>query len=245
MRRKWCNESTLNPNTPELSEWIERTVRDSPADLSNPVHMDRLLLSRKPSQRATRYSRMIAFGNHFRVADESTVQLVTYNSGVASLFHEPAGDAGESLVNYVGVLKDVLELDYGAVHTRIILLRCEWVNTVDRRGNPTYTRDESGFLVVNFRHLLPRMAEPFIFPTQAMQVFFSNVVDRPGWKVVLQKDARTRREVLDTTDAFITTNSEADGLTAPRIVPIPASAVNLVGAMELSREDSLVAQQGY
>ena len=66
-------------------------------------------------------------------------------------------------MNYVGILKDVLELDYGAVHTKIILMRCEWVKSQDNQGNPTYQRDDAGFLVVNFRYKLPRMAEPFIF----------------------------------------------------------------------------------
>jgi len=31
------------------------------------------------------------------------------------------------------------------------------------------------------------MAEPFIFPSEATQVFFTNIVDTLGWKVVSQK----------------------------------------------------------
>jgi hypothetical protein len=46
---------------------------------------------------------------------------------------------------------------------------------VDNMGNNTYTRDEAGFLVVNFCHKLPRMANPFNFPSHATQIFFSNV----------------------------------------------------------------------
>jgi hypothetical protein len=48
----------------------------------------------------------------------------------------------------------------------VILMRCDWMKRIDNRGNSTYTRDEAGFLVVNFRHKLPRMADPFIFPSQ-------------------------------------------------------------------------------
>lgn len=228
-----------------LEEWIERIVRESDLDLKKPENMDRLLLSKKPSQKATRYARVTAFGNHFRVEDESTNELVSYNSGVASVFQLPSHSAGESSVNYVGVLKDILELDYGALHSQIILLRCEWVKTEDNRGNPTYTRDDSGFLVVNFRHKLPRMAEPFIFPSQATQVFFSDVVGRPGWKVVLHKEARARREIVNTTDAFISTTVESTGLTAPHRWPAPSERVSLVGAIELSMEDNLLAQKEY
>jgi hypothetical protein len=48
--------------------------------------MDKLLLINKPSQIATRYTRMKAFGNHFRAADESSVRMQTYDIRVASIF---------------------------------------------------------------------------------------------------------------------------------------------------------------
>ena len=207
--------------------------------------MDLFLLSKKPAQRATRYARIIAFGNHFRVEDDSTIHLVSYNSGVASIFQQRSGIAKESNVNYVRVLKDILELDYGALTTKIILLRCEWMKSQDNRGNPTYTKDESGFLVVNFRHKLSRMADPFIFPSQATQVFFSDGIGRPGWKVMLHKQARARHEVVETTDAFISTTVESEGLRAPQRMPNPPPTANLVGAIELSEEDNLLAHEGY
>ena len=116
-----------DPTTPSLADWTENTVGESDLDLRNPEDMDRFLLSKNPSQRATRYTRVTAFGNHFQVEDDSTRHLLSYNSGVASVFQEAAENAEESSVNYVGVLKDVLELDYGALSTKIILLRCEWV----------------------------------------------------------------------------------------------------------------------
>jgi len=220
-------------------------VHDSDIDLRIPENMDVFLLSRRPSQRATRYGRIRAFGNHFRVEDDSTTHLISYNSGVASIFQQPSGTAGESSVNYVGILKDVLELDYGAVHTKIILMRCEWVKSQDNRGNPTYQRDDAGFLVVNFRHKLPRMAEPFIFSSQVTQVFFSDIIDRPGWKVVLRKEARSRREVVETTDAFISTTVESAGLRALESLPTPTEHVNLVGAIELSPEENLLAHASF
>jgi hypothetical protein len=103
-----------------------------------------------------------------------TAQLQTYDSGIASIFHVPTEDAREVSINYVGVLKDIMKLDYGPLHTHVNLMKCEWMKRVDNRGNNTYAQDEAGFLLVNFRHKLPRIADPFIFPTQATQVFFSD-----------------------------------------------------------------------
>ena len=170
---------------------------------------------------------------------------MSYNSGVASIFQEPVDGGGESTVNYVGVLKDILELHYDALYNKIILFQCEWMKKRDNQGNGTYTRDEFGFLVVNFWHKLPRLAEPFIFPSQATQVFFSNVVEKPAWKVVLRKEARARREVLDTADAFISTIVETSGLSAPRNPQACAETMNLVGAIELSVEENLLANEEY
>ena len=69
--------------------------------------------------------------------------------------------------------------------------------------------------------------------------------ERPGWKVVLRKEARARREVVEVADAFICTSTESTGLRAPDRLPVPASTVNLVGAIELSEEDNLLANAGY
>ena len=203
--------------------------------------MDSLLLCRKPSQKATRYTRMKAFGNHFRVDDGASNHLQTYDSGVASVFQVPAADSGDASVNYVGVVKDILQLDYGPLQTPVILLRCEWVRGHDNRGNDTYVRDEAGFLVVNFRQKMPKLAEPFIFPSQATQVFYSADIRKEGWKVVLRSEARARREVVDTADVFIATSAETGGLTAPALVPPLPQTASLVGAIELSTEDHLLA----
>ena len=110
-----------NPSIPPLAEWMQSTVAELDLDFRNPDDMDGFLLNRKLSQRAPRYARIATFGNHFRVEDEITAELASYNSGVASIFQELVNGGGESTVNYVGVLKDILELHYGALHNKIIL----------------------------------------------------------------------------------------------------------------------------
>jgi hypothetical protein len=145
--------------------WIYGALGPYNINVSNPDDVDRLLMCTKPSQKATRFIRMKAFGNHFCVEDETSSRLQTYDSGIASVFHVPIEDARDVAVNYVGVVKDILKLDYRPVHTLVILLHCEWVRGHDNRGNPTYIRDKAGFLFVNFRHKMPKLVEPFIFPS--------------------------------------------------------------------------------
>ena len=242
MFRQWRDARDADRNIDPFDVWVKKAVHNGDYDPNNIDDMDRILLCSRPSQKTTRYTRMRAFGNHFRVEDSQTALLQTYDSGIASIFEVPTTDSqSEVSLNYVGVLQDILKLDYGPLRTPVILFRCEWLKREDNRGNPTYVRDEAGFMVVNSRHKVPKMSDPFIFPSQATQVFFSNDVRKPGWKVVLRKEARSRREEQDTSDVFITTRVEVLGMSAPVRVPPPPITVSLVGAIELSDRDNLLA----
>jgi hypothetical protein len=92
---------------------------------------------------------MKAFGNHFRVGDPGSEKLQTYDSKVASVFEVSTIEATDVSVNYVGVLKDILKLDYSPLLRPIVLLRCQWAKRSDSRRNPTYTHNDARFLVVN------------------------------------------------------------------------------------------------
>jgi hypothetical protein len=215
------------------------------ADIPNAVDVDSLLLYTKPSQKAMRYTKMKAFRNHFRAEDEATSRMQTYDNGIASIFAVPTEDARDMSVNYVGVLKDILELDYGPMRQLVILLRYEWIKREDNCGNPTYVRNDARFLVVNFRHKLRNMSDPFIFPNQGIQVFFLDDPEKAGWKVVLHKEPRAKREVVDTSDVFITTSVETSGLTAPAHIPEPPLVASLDGAITPSVEEHLLASARY
>jgi hypothetical protein len=77
--RNWKAQMAVNSNTLLLQEWVKEEVSRRPLNTSSPEEMDLQLLSRKPSQRATRYLRMKAYGNHFRGNDSITIQLQTYD----------------------------------------------------------------------------------------------------------------------------------------------------------------------
>jgi hypothetical protein len=89
------------------------------------------------------------------------------------------------------------------------------------------------------------MSNPFIFAGQATQVFYSDVPNNPIWKVVLLKEVLVQKQVADNVDVFITTSIEASGLTAPKRVPPPPNTTSLVGAIELSAHDHLLAMAAY
>ena len=188
---------------------------------------------------------MLSYGRHFYVDDGDTARSQIYNCGVASVFQVPRVDAQDVSVHYVGVLKDILKLDFGPTHSPIVLFRCEWVKSHDNRGNATYFKDDAGFLLVNFRHKLPRMSEPFIFSGQTTQVFFPDVPQKPSWKVILHKVARAKREVVDTSNVFISTTMETAGLTVPQSIPTPPRVPSLIGAEEFTQEENLLAQATY
>ena len=57
----------------------------------------------------------------------------------------------------------------------------------------------------------------------------------------MRKEARSRREEQDTSDVFITTSLPYQGMSDPEHVPPPPRIVSLVGAIELSDKDNLLA----
>jgi hypothetical protein len=78
------------------------------------------------------------------------------------------------------------------------------------------------------------MSDPFIFVGQATQVFYSKVLNKPVWKVVLRKEAHTNREVVENANVFITTSVDSSGLTTLEQIPPPPNRASLVGTIQLS-----------
>lgn len=112
---------------------------------------------------------------------------------------------------------------------------------MDNWGNDTYVRNDVGF-VLSILNTLLVLQEPFIFPSQATLVFFSNDKQWPGWKILLPKEAQSCQSIGDVDDdVFITTTLEAEGLHAPLRLFTPPSVVSLVGAIALSDVKNLLA----
>jgi hypothetical protein len=75
---------------------------------------------------------------------------VTYDYGVASIFHQNQQSTKGTRIGalqYVGIFKDIILLDYGLISQPVILFKCDWVkNGLDKWGNATYRCDDDGFL---------------------------------------------------------------------------------------------------
>jgi len=72
-----------------------------------------------------------------------------------------------------------------------------------------------------------------------LSVFFYDI-KRLGWKVVLRKEARSRREVFGIKDVFIMTTLQTNGSNALITLPPPANNVSLIGAIELSNQNQFL-----
>ena len=67
-------------------------IRSYAVDAQNVVDVDTLLLYTKPSQKEIRYTKMKAFGHHFRIDDEAASQMQIYDISIASIFNVPTED---------------------------------------------------------------------------------------------------------------------------------------------------------
>nr|CAD1831626.1 unnamed protein product [Ananas comosus var. bracteatus] len=89
--------------------------------------------------------------------------------------------------DYYGKLTDIFELDYYGSF-KVFLFRCEWVDIRSPRG---MKKDTNGFVLVNFSKLMHTgqllKDDPFIFSSQAKQVFYIQDVKNEEWSYVLIK----------------------------------------------------------
>jgi hypothetical protein len=109
-------------------DWVKGVVHGQQLDLGNLDGLDVVLLCNKPFQVAMQYTKMKAYGDHFRVEDPNSRLLQTSDTGIASMFEQQIVVVRDQMsVQYVGLLKDILKLDYGCVRSPIIIFRCEWM----------------------------------------------------------------------------------------------------------------------
>jgi hypothetical protein len=70
--------------------------------------------------------------------------------------------------------------------------------------------------MANFQHMLVNDNEPFVFPSQVQQVFYSNYSSNPWWKVILHKEPQSKHVFLNTYGEYISTNEYGNVLDAWR-----------------------------
>lgn len=180
------------PEFPSFPDWLEVEVQTC---LDNNVEVPQNVIdsSKPPSLVAQKFRAINAYGNHYRVKT-SELSLTTCDSGVAAIFKRPwrSGIHDENpvqaAVEYVGNLQEIVELDYNS-HCVIILV-CEWVKANYAGTNATVRKDRMGFTMANFNRMIPYGKESFAFPIHVQQIFFSDDLLCPGWKVVCKTEVR-------------------------------------------------------
>ena len=179
---------------PPFAEWLQ-TAASPYLDLHPDADQDISLFSMLPKRRAASHDKMFAYGNHYRVKDETTHMMVTYESGLllTAIDHSGARIADP----FIGELVQILRVDYGPTRLPIVLFRGKWVRPQTSRKPSSFKADSDGFTCANFKQLLPLDEDPYVFPSVAQQVFFMREPQPSGWRVVLRKEPRGRRIFLD------------------------------------------------
>ncbi len=94
-------------------------------------------------------------------------------------------------IQYVGTLKEILQLDYGPMASPIVLFCCNWVKNGNNNKHQ-YKQDDARFLLANVCHILHMsLMNHFFFLAQVQQVFFWNEPKTPWWKVVLGREPKS------------------------------------------------------
>jgi len=111
-------------------------------DLGNSDAFDVVLLCSKPFQVAMRSTKLKAYGDHFTMENPKSRLLQTFDNGIALVFEHQIIDVKGMFIPYVGVLKNILKLNYGQVQTPIVIFRCEWMKQEDNKRKLTYMKDD-------------------------------------------------------------------------------------------------------
>nr|CAD1821762.1 unnamed protein product [Ananas comosus var. bracteatus] len=144
-----------------------------------------IAMARGPNNITKRFSGFIINGFRFHTKDREKFRK-TQNSGVMV---EADGQT------YYGALTDIFELDYFGKF-KVVLFRCDWVDVRSPRG---LKQDTNGSTLVNFSKLIHTgqflKDDPFIFSSQAKQVFYVQDPRNEDWNHVIMTKPRDLYDV--------------------------------------------------
>ena len=187
-------------NLPKFPEWLQQEVGAAADSVVKPS-AEEVEESRLPENVAIAYRAMYAHGMHLRIRTAEE-EKVTCDSAVAAAVlrrnrGRSSGRGGQlQKQKYVGWVEEIMELDYRN-HYYVVLV-CSWILGTLTGQNPKVIRDDYGFTLGNFRNTMALGPDSFAFPTQCIQVFYSDdqvKSTRTGgdWKVICSTDVRGRR----------------------------------------------------
>jgi hypothetical protein len=197
-------------------DWFPVAIREHTFnDPKEKLLMD--LYSTPPTPYAISYKACRAYGNHWRVMPD-IARLIECDGGAFKTFEcGMAGTWTEQVVNtrgvtqtkevvYVGVLTEILKLDYGPLPSPIVLFKGRWLDSKTQPAARASIRyDESGLLQADFSQELPASKDMnYVLAAQVQQVFFYPNKRGTRWRTILHKEPRSLRVFADVETAEYT-----------------------------------------
>nr|CAD1822691.1 unnamed protein product [Ananas comosus var. bracteatus] len=195
-------------NRPLLSSTRKPSPNTTKYDLPAPTPSHPLLLSLKPprilfslrSNPSLSSSPSAAATDElgFRRPEFGREDLAGTVAGGVSAKRQGDDGGGEAGVRRPGCARGGVEGVEGVDGEEVVLFKCEWVDVTHGKG---LKRDEYGFTLINFSHLIHTGEkledEPFIFATQAEQVFYVEDELNPEWSTVIKFKPRDVYDMRD------------------------------------------------
>jgi hypothetical protein len=86
--------------------------------------------------------------------------------------------------------------------------------------------------------------EPYVFPAQVQQVFYTHEPNTPWWKIVLHKEPRSKHVVVENNEEINILVDNVNDIEAPlQILEAPINTT-FVGAIELTGVDAILVVKG-
>ncbi|GJR59179.1 hypothetical protein Tco_1501341 [Tanacetum coccineum] len=163
----------------EFASWLQQRLNTHLHSVASEIQ----ILSRGPLNSVNSYSGCMV--NGYKLHTQTREENRTYqNSGVVV-----RGDHGSSMIDYFGILQEVLEVVYLGGNKRVLAFKCEWFKVDNANGQQV--DKESGSTSVNTSRKW-YVDQPYILASQAKQVFYvPDLKLGRNWYVVESNDPRT------------------------------------------------------
>ncbi|KAL3846277.1 hypothetical protein ACJIZ3_003680 [Penstemon smallii] len=171
-----------------FAAWFSTCVGKIPTTEDDPTMEDIKYLAMGPNHIGIGYKRFMVNGARFHVKEWERKRK-TQNSGLVvsattSSFSSAKDDNPiSSDLQYFGVLRDIIELDYTGGR-KVVLFECDWVSKSKR-----LKRDDDDFTLANFKNI-KRHNEPYVLASQVKQVYYVEDPNEKGWHVVVNPKSK-------------------------------------------------------
>ncbi|XP_040369557.1 uncharacterized protein LOC121051349 [Rosa chinensis] len=188
--RRSCQDSERLANL-SFAAYFKNLIETKVRNGDRGIDPDVRALAAGPNETVGRYKKYVINGFRFHVKSLDTGSNAQ-NSGIfvnaGSNCYATADDhrPRDGMLDYYGILTDIIELDYHSGR-KVLLFDGDWID--NRTANRGIKKDEYGFLLENFNHLLPK-PDTLVFASQTLQVFYVKCPVELDWDVIVRTRPR-------------------------------------------------------